>query len=88
MAPGAGGSGRCAGGKLGIAEVPHPPFTEATGRYGEGVPALRAWTWYGRPVYTFAGDRIPGDVLGHGIEARSSGFGAITVLGDEFPVMP
>lgn len=75
-------------GNWGIAEVPHPPFAEATGRYGDGVPKVRAWTWYGRPVYTFAGDRIPGDVLGHGIEARSSGFGAITVLGDEFPVMP
>ena len=75
-------------GNWGIAEVPNPPFAEATGRYGDGVPTLRAWTWYGRPVYTFASDRIPGDVLGHGIEARSSGFGAITVLGDEFPVMP
>ncbi len=75
-------------GNWGVAEIPHPPFAEATGRYGEGVPTVRAWTWHGRPVYTFAGDRIPGDVLGHGIEARSSGFGAITVLGDEFPVMP
>ena len=75
-------------GNWGVADAPHPPFEEATGAYGEGVPTMRAWTWYGRPVYTFAGDRIPGDVLGHTIEARSSGFGAITVLGDEFPVMP
>ena len=75
-------------GNWGIADVAHPPFAEATGAYGEGVPTVRAWTWYGRPVYTFAGDRIPGDILGHTIEARSSGFGAITVLGDEFPVMP
>lgn len=75
-------------GNWGVADVPHPPFASATGAYGEGVATVRAWTWHGRPVYTFAGDRMPGDVLGHGIEARSSGFGAITVLGDEFPVMP
>ena len=75
-------------GNWAVAQVPHPPFREATGAYGAGVPTVRAWTWHGRPVYTFAGDRVPGDILGHGIEARSSGFGAITVLGDEFPVMP
>ena len=75
-------------GNWGIADVPHPPFADPTGAYGEGVPHIRAWTYFGRPVYTFAGDRVPGDVLGHGIEARSSGFGAITVLGDEFPVLP
>ena len=75
-------------GNWAIAQVPHPPFREATGAYGAGVPTVRAWTWHGRPVYTFASDRVPGDILGHGIEARSSGFGAITVLGDEFPVMP
>ena len=75
-------------GNWSIAEVPHPPFQEATGAYGASVPTVRAWSWHGRPVYTFAGDRVPGDILGHGIEARSSGFGAITVLGDEFPVMP
>ena len=75
-------------GNWGIADVPHPPFMQATGASGEGVPRVRAWTYHGRPVYTFAGDRVPGDVLGHGIEARSSGFGAITVLGDEFPLLP
>lgn len=75
-------------GNWGIAEVPHPPFAEPTGAYGADVPTVRAWTRYGRPVYTFAGDGVPGDMLGHGIEARSSGFGVITVLGDEFPVMP
>lgn len=75
-------------GNWGVADVPHPPFAEATGAYGAGVPTVRAWTYFGRPVYTFAGDRVPGDVLGHGIEARSSGFGAITVLHDEFPVLP
>ena len=75
-------------GNWAIAEVPHPPFEEATGAYGEGVPTVRAWTYHGRPIYTFAGDGVPGDVLGHGIEARSSGFGAITVLGDEFPLLP
>lgn len=75
-------------GNWGIADVPDPPFIEATGAYGENVPTVRAWTYYGRPVYTFAGDKAPGDVLGHGIEARSSGFGALTVLGAEFPILP
>lgn len=71
-----------------IAEIPHPPFIDATGAYGENVPTVSAWTYHGRPIYTFVGDKIPGDVLGHGIEARSSGFGALTVLGDGFPVTP
>lgn len=71
-----------------IAEVPYPQFKDPTGAYGEGVPTVRAWTYHGRPVYTFAGDEKPGDVQGHGIEAKVSGFGAITVLGDEFPAMP
>jgi hypothetical protein len=39
-------------------------------------------------VYTFASDEIAGDVQGHGIEAKVSGFGAITVLAEEFPVLP
>jgi predicted lipoprotein with Yx(FWY)xxD motif len=71
-----------------IADVPDPPFKEATGAYGEDVPTVRAWTYHGRPVYTFAVDKAPGDILGHGLEARSSGYGAITVLGDEFPALP
>ncbi len=75
-------------GNWGIAEVPDPPFIDATGAYGENVPTVRAWTYHGRPVYTFISDKTPGSVLGHGIAARSSGFGALTVLGDRFPVMP
>jgi predicted lipoprotein with Yx(FWY)xxD motif len=71
-----------------IADVPYPQFLEPTGAYGEGVPSVRAWTYHGRPVYTFAADETPGDVQGHGIEAKVSGFGAITVLADEFPVLP
>ena len=75
-------------GAWGISDVPYPQFRESTGAYGEGVPTVRAWTYYGRPIYTFAGDESPGDVQGHGIEAKVSGFGAITVLGNEFPVLP
>lgn len=75
-------------GNWGIAEVPDPPFSDAKGAYGENVPTVRAWTYHGRPVYTFAVDKVPGDVLGHGIEARSSGFGAVTVLGGGFPALP
>lgn len=71
-----------------VADVPYPQFADATGAYGEGVPTVRAWTYFGRPVYTFASDETPGDVQGHGIEAKVSGFGAITVLADEFPVLP
>jgi predicted lipoprotein with Yx(FWY)xxD motif len=71
-----------------IADVPYPQFLDPTGAYGEGVPTVRAWTYFGRPVYTFASDEIAGDVQGHGIEAKVSGFGAITVLAEEFPVLP
>lgn len=75
-------------GNWGIDDVPDPPFETPTGAYGQNTPTVRAWTYHGRPVYTFSGDRVPGDVLGHGIDARVSGFGALTVLKDEFPVMP
>jgi predicted lipoprotein with Yx(FWY)xxD motif len=71
-----------------VTDVPYPQFVEPTGAYGEGVPTVRAWTYFGRPVYTFVADETPGDVQGHGIEAKVSGFGAITVLADEFPVLP
>lgn len=71
-----------------VADLPYPQFAEPTGAYGEGVPTVRAWTYFGRPVYTFAADEAPGDVQGHGIEAKVSGFGAVTVLADEFPVLP
>ncbi|MYA37741.1 MAG: hypothetical protein F4030_12465 [Gammaproteobacteria bacterium] len=39
-----------------------------TGRLaGDGEPgALRVWSWRGRPVYLFAGDKLPGDVHGDG----------------------
>lgn len=71
-----------------IGDVPDPPFMDAAGAYGEGVPTVRAWTFHGRPVYTFSGDKVPGEALAHGMRGTSSDFGAITVLADTFPYRP
>lgn len=71
-----------------IEEVPYPQFAEPTDAYGENVPKVRAWTFHGRPVYTFAADKKPGNFYGHTIESTASEFGALTVLGDEFPARP
>lgn len=55
-----------------------------TGRYvAEGTPgSLHIWTFRGRPIYTFARDRVPGDieadVWGTAFGSRN-GFGAIWV---------
>lgn len=66
-----------------IDNVPHPPFLDAAGVYGENVPAVRAWTYRGRPVYTFAADRKPGDIRGHSIRYYGvSRFSLIKVLGN------
>ena len=71
-----------------IENVPYPMFKEVTGAYGVDVPTVRAWTYYGRPVYTFSGDKVPGEALGHCIRGVGSEMGAVTVLGDSFPVRP
>ena len=71
-----------------IADVPEPPFVNATDAYGENVPTVKAWTYHGRPVYTFSGDKKPGDFYGHTIESVTSAFGALAVLGDQFPARP
>lgn len=71
-----------------IEDVPDPPFKDVTGAYGVDVPTVRAWTFYGRPVYTFAGDKVSGEALGHSIRGTGAEMGAIAVLGDSFPVSP
>ena len=66
-----------------IGDVPHPPFSDAAGAYGENVPTVRAWTYRGRPVYTFAGDHKPGDIQGHSIRYYGvSRFSLVKVLGN------
>jgi len=71
-----------------VAQVPSPPFKEVTGAYGVDVPTVSAWTFYGRPVYTFRSDKAPGEALGHSIRGVGSEMGAIAVLGDSFPIVP
>lgn len=34
------------------------------------IQPLMVWAYQGRPVYTYAGDREPGDIWGHSIRAR------------------
>lgn len=44
--------------------------------------ALRVWAYRGRPVYTYAGDKAPGDIEGNGIgewQGRRNGFRAMYV---------
>jgi predicted lipoprotein with Yx(FWY)xxD motif len=41
--------------------------------------ALRVWAYRGRPVYTYAGDKEPGDIEGNGIgewQGKRNGFRA------------
>ena len=75
-------------GYWGIDKVPDPPFADAAGAYGENVPTVRAWTYHGRPVYTFSGDKYPGEALAHGMMGTSSAFGVITLVRDRFPFRP
>ena len=67
----------------GVDNVPHPPFSDAAGAYGENVPTVRAWTYRGRPVYTFAGDHKPRDIHGQSIRYYGvSRFSLVKVLGN------
>ncbi|MCZ6618500.1 MAG: hypothetical protein O7E57_10235 [Gammaproteobacteria bacterium] len=67
----------------GVDNVPHPPFSDAAGAYGEDVPTVHAWTYRGQPVYTFAGDHEPGDIRGHSIRYYGvSKFLLVKVLGN------
>lgn len=69
-----------------IATIPHPVFTDSTGfTYGEDNhnPVVRVWAFRGRPVYTFADDDEPGQVLGHRMTGLpGSGFYAIQAAGN------
>ena len=70
-------------GEWDVREVPDPPFSDAAGAYGENVPMVRAWTYRGKPLYTFAGDHNPGDINGHTVRYYGvSSFNAVKVLGN------
>ena len=71
-----------------LTKSPIHPFADAAGAYGENVPTVRAWTYHGRPVYTFSGDKYPGEALAHGMMGTSSAFGVITLVRDRFPFRP
>jgi predicted lipoprotein with Yx(FWY)xxD motif len=49
--------------------------------------ALRVWAYRGRPVYTYAGDKQPGDYTGHALgewQGRRNGFRAFWIRSELF----
>ncbi len=70
-----------------VVDVAVPLYGDTTGSTylpAEAPSRVKAWAWRGRPLYTFADDGEPGQVLGHGREnATGSGFNAIIVPGSE-----
>jgi len=73
-------------GEWSIKTIPHPVFVDSTGfTYAEdsGSPMVRVWAYRGRPVYTFADDDEPAQVLGHEMTGLpGSGFFAIQAPGN------
>lgn len=60
-----------------------------TGRMADAKQpgAMRVWAFRGRPVYTFAGDRVPGDAFGDGhgeFRGHRNGFKAFWLRDDYF----
>lgn len=37
--------------------------------HDQSVEPLKVWAYQGRPVYTYNGDKVPGDIVGHGIRS-------------------
>lgn len=73
-------------GEWSIMRVPYPVYTDPLGfTYAEdnNNPVVAVWAYRGRPVYTFADDNEPGQVLGHKITGLpGSGFYAIQAPGN------
>ena len=49
--------------------------------------AMRVWAYRGRPVYTYAGDKQPGDYTGHGLgewQGRRNGYRAFWIRSELF----
>jgi predicted lipoprotein with Yx(FWY)xxD motif len=60
---------------------------DATGKYLYAAPGqkdgLRVWAYRGRPVYTFVGDKEPGDMYGHNLtNGFLWGYGMVRADGD------
>lgn len=75
-----------------IMDVPHPVYSEPNGltyQADNPNPVVRVWAYRGRPVYTFADDDEPGQVLGHQIRGyvQSAGFYALAVPGNADPLL-
>lgn len=70
-------------GEWSVVEVADPIFSDPAGvTYGAELPRVKAWAYRGRPVYTFHGDKEPGDLWGDTTRWFSiSAFMAIRVPG-------
>lgn len=56
-----------------------------TGHIGADRPdVLRVWAFRGRPIYTFSGDKRPGDTFGDGRENSVGGFATLKLRYDLF----
>ena len=59
---------------------------DPTGAWQYAAPGqadgLRVWAYRGRPIYTFSGDKAPGDMNGHNVRAIGLwGYGMIRADG-------
>lgn len=74
-------------GEWSVVSVPHPVFTEPTGltyAADNTNAVVRVWAFRGRPVYRFADDDEPGQILGHKmLWTPASGFYAIQLPGND-----
>lgn len=74
-----------------IKVVPHPVFTDPKGTtyaHDNDNPKVHAWAYRGRPVYTFADDDEPAQLLGHRLKGLpGSGFYAIPAPGNNDKTM-
>jgi predicted lipoprotein with Yx(FWY)xxD motif len=44
--------------------------------------SVRAWAYYGKPVYRFVGDKVPGDFKGHSYSAVQGGWYVLKAYGE------
>jgi predicted lipoprotein with Yx(FWY)xxD motif len=74
-------------GEWSVMDVADPLFGDPAGATylpSQAPHTIKAWAYRGRPLYTFADDEAPGEVLGNGTRTNAgSGFDAITVPGAE-----
>ena len=74
-------------GEWSVADVAVPLYSDPKGNTylpKEAPRTVKAWAYRGRPVYTFADDQVPGQILGHAMQtAAGSSFEAVAVEGAE-----